>query len=101
MAYTTTVTSKGQLTLPAEFRRLLNIQPGERLKLELRGDEVVVQKDDWLNSLHKLQAKNQAHLRERNIAAATDEELDLAIDAAAEKAAAARYRGVGAIGEKP
>jgi len=39
---TTTVSSKGQLVLPAEVRRQLRIAKGERLSVEVRGDSVVL-----------------------------------------------------------
>jgi len=39
---TVTVSSKGQLVLPAEVRRQLRIGRGERLSVEVRGDSVVL-----------------------------------------------------------
>ena len=39
MGYFTTVTSKGQVTLPAKLRKALGIQPGDRIELTLEGDE--------------------------------------------------------------
>jgi len=33
-----TMTSKGQLTLPAEIRRKLNLKPGDKLDFRLRDD---------------------------------------------------------------
>jgi AbrB family looped-hinge helix DNA binding protein len=90
MIYSTTVTSKGQVTLPAAFRRKLGIKPGERLKVELQGDSVVVHKDDWLSSLKKLQAKNRTYLKKHNVPILADNELDNAIDDASQQAALAR-----------
>ena len=37
---TASVTSKGQVTIPARIRDLLEIQPGDRLFFESRGQEV-------------------------------------------------------------
>ncbi|HVU25459.1 MAG TPA: AbrB/MazE/SpoVT family DNA-binding domain-containing protein [Opitutus sp.] len=37
---TTTLSSKGQLVLPAAARRKLRLSPGERLSVELRDDGV-------------------------------------------------------------
>jgi AbrB family looped-hinge helix DNA binding protein len=38
----TTLSSKGQLVLPAEVRRKLRLAKGERLSIEVRGDSVVL-----------------------------------------------------------
>ncbi len=38
----TTLSSKGQLVLPASVRRQLGLAKGERLSVELRGDSVVL-----------------------------------------------------------
>lgn len=37
---TASVTSKGQVTIPAKIRQLLSIQPGDRLFFESAGQEV-------------------------------------------------------------
>lgn len=91
MTYKTTITSKGQMTLPASFRRKLGIKPGEQLSVNMQGNKVVVEKIDWLSNLRKLQAKNQTHMRKHGIKPMTDEELDNAINDAAEQAAIERY----------
>ncbi len=36
-----TVTSKGQTTIPAEVREALRIRPGGRLQCEVKGDHVL------------------------------------------------------------
>lgn len=38
--YTTTVTSKGQVTIPGELRRALNIKPKDRVAFELADGEI-------------------------------------------------------------
>jgi len=38
----TTLSSKGQLVLPAQVRRQLRLAQGERLSVEVRGDSVVL-----------------------------------------------------------
>lgn len=38
----TTLSSKGQLVLPARVRRQLGLAQGERLTIEVRGDELVL-----------------------------------------------------------
>ena len=37
-----TLTSKGQTTIPAEIREKLEMKPGDRLLYELQGDKIVV-----------------------------------------------------------
>ncbi|MDR1426530.1 MAG: AbrB/MazE/SpoVT family DNA-binding domain-containing protein [Bifidobacteriaceae bacterium] len=37
-----TVTSKGQITLPVDFRRALSLEPGLRVAITLDGDRVVI-----------------------------------------------------------
>ena len=41
MSYLATVTSKGQMTLPAKLRSELGINPGDRVELTLTGDGAV------------------------------------------------------------
>ena len=38
--YTTTVTERGQVTLPAHVRRLLGVKPKEQVTFEVEGDEI-------------------------------------------------------------
>lgn len=37
-----TITSKGQTTLPAPIRRALNLKEGDRIVYEIQGDSVVI-----------------------------------------------------------
>jgi len=92
MTYSTTLTSKGQMTLPAPFRKKLGLRPGEEVLVELRGNEVVIQKNNWLENLRRIQEQNRAQMKKRGIKPLTDEELDNAINDAAEKAVAEKYQ---------
>lgn len=40
--YSSTLTSKGQSTIPSPIREFLNLKPGQRVIYEKRGDEVVL-----------------------------------------------------------
>ena len=42
MQYITTITQKGQATIPVYIRRKLRVKSGEKVVFEERGDEVVV-----------------------------------------------------------
>ncbi len=92
MTYSTTLTSKGQMTLPAAFRKKLGLKPGEQVLVEMRGDEVIIQKNNWFENLRKVQQENRAAMKQQGIKPFSDEALDKAIDAAAEKAALDRYQ---------
>jgi len=43
MIYTATVSSKGQITLPAELRRQLNLHAGSKVNIEARDNTLVFQ----------------------------------------------------------
>lgn len=92
MTYSITLTSKGQMTLPVSFRKKLGVKPGEHVLVEMRGNEVIVQKNNWLENLRKIQADNQSYLKTHNIKPLSDEELDIAINTSAEEGATASYR---------
>ena len=38
----TTITSKGQITLPAEARRVLGLRPGQKVGVRIEGDHLVI-----------------------------------------------------------
>ena len=40
--YSSTITSKGQATIPAPIRKLLELQPGQRIIFEENGQGVVI-----------------------------------------------------------
>lgn len=44
MTATTTVTRKGQITIPIDIRRALEMNVGDRLVVEQRGDAVLLRK---------------------------------------------------------
>ena len=46
-----TVTSKGQTTIPGEIRKALRIKPGDRLEYFTQGDEVTIRVHPGIRSL--------------------------------------------------
>lgn len=90
MTYYSSVTSKGQLTLPAEIRKKLNIKPGQRVEVRLGpgGNAEVVKPVD----IEDLRKRTAAHLKKHNIKPLTDEELDEAIDKSFTETAIKRYK---------
>ena len=91
MTYSTTVTSKGQMTIPASFRKQLGVKPGERVLIKMHGGKVVIEKDSWRENLRRVQKENLAVMKQRGIKPLINEELDDAINAAAEQAAMDRH----------
>ena len=91
MTYSTTLTSKGQMTIPAAFRNKLGVKPGERVVIKMQEGKVIIQKDNWRDDLKALQDENRSYLKQHGIKPLTDEELDDAINTAAEQAALERY----------
>lgn len=92
MTYQTTMTSKGQVTIPADIRRKLGLKPGQSIQFEFRGDEAVVKAQTWQADLDKLQKKLATHMKKHGITPLSNTELDDAINKAAEMAALERYQ---------
>lgn len=63
IAYTT-ITSKGQITLPVEARRALGLRPGQKVAVRVDGDHLVIDPPADLASL-------RSRLREEAEAAGT------------------------------
>lgn len=60
VAYTT-ITSKGQITLPAEARRALGLRPGQKVAVRLEGDHLVVDPPHDLESIRtRIRAEAEA-----------------------------------------
>ena len=54
-----TVTSKGQTTIPGKIRKALRIQPGDKLEYVVEGDHVTVRVHLGTRSLKGLLASNK------------------------------------------
>lgn len=93
MTRSTILTSKGQMTIPAIFRKKLGIKPGERVLVEMQGNKVIVQKNNWREQLRQVQTQSLEHMKKHNIKPLSDEDLDDAINEAAQAAAIERYEG--------
>jgi AbrB family looped-hinge helix DNA binding protein len=88
-----TLTSKGQVTIPVDIRRKLGLKPGESVHFKLAKDnKVVIEKNDWRRDLDELYKETAEHLKKHNIKPLSDEELDNAVDAAAQQAAIERNK---------
>jgi AbrB family looped-hinge helix DNA binding protein len=55
MTYKTTMTSKGQITIPADVRRSLVLQPGDSVVIDFTKDgNAVIKKNDWKQGLAEI-----------------------------------------------
>ena len=60
-----TVSTKGQITLPAEMRRRLKIKPGDRIILEKAGDSILIKKANDFFELEGFLGPAQSAVEER------------------------------------
>ena len=54
-----TVTKKGQTTIPGAIREALRIQPGDRLQYEVDGDQVTLRKHPGVMALKGILSSNK------------------------------------------
>ncbi len=54
-----TVTSKGQTTIPEKIRKALRIKPGDRLEYEVEGDRATIRVHPGIRSLRGVLASNK------------------------------------------
>jgi antitoxin PrlF len=75
-----TVTSKGQTTIPEKIRKALGIKPGDRLEYEVEGERATIRVHPGLRSLKGVLASSKgkrmkfAEIREAAAKAARDEQ---------------------------
>lgn len=91
MVYTTTVTSKGTITLPAHVRRDLKIKPGDRLTVDRKGDVITVKPDTYKEELAELRTQAQAHLKKRGLYGLSLEDIKKRADEAKLKEYVGKY----------
>lgn len=66
MTYSSTVTSKGTITLPADVRKALHITPGQQVDIEFveASNKLTIKVPLTIDELRK---RNQAHLKKMGI----------------------------------
>ena len=93
MTYSTTMTSKGQITVPAPIRKKLGLQPGSSINIKLKGNTAVVELNDWQKGLAEVRAEITAHMKKHGIKPPkTDEDFRHIREKAHEAAAQDRLR---------
>lgn len=61
----TTITQKGQVTIPVNIRKKLGVETGQRVVFEERGDEVVVKAvPDFLSLMGSIKTNKKYNKRE-------------------------------------
>lgn len=75
MTYTTTISSKGQITLPAAIRRQLNVRLGDRLQVNYVQGKAVIQRDNYDERLAAVRAHAKKHLEARGLSGLSIEEI--------------------------
>lgn len=83
MVYTSVITSKGTITLPASLRRKLGLAEGDTVEISLHGNEIVVKPrngwDEFFENTHELGKKARAMIAEGKASALlTNEEIERA-----------------------
>lgn len=75
MVYSSTVTSKGTITLPADVRKALSITPGQRVDIELieASNKITIKVPISIDELRK---RNRVHLRNMGIEYKPGEPID-------------------------
>ncbi len=73
---TTTVTIKGQVTVPAAIRRKLGIHTSDTLHIREERGKIILEKDDYWSEFERLQEKVQKHRKKKGITPLTDAEID-------------------------
>ncbi|MCL2882775.1 MAG: AbrB/MazE/SpoVT family DNA-binding domain-containing protein [Coriobacteriia bacterium] len=69
MTHYSTITSKGQLTLPAEFRRALNLVIGQKVAITLENDTLILKSP---GSIDAIRAQLQEEMRQKGTLHATE-----------------------------
>lgn len=82
MTYTATLSSKGQITLPAQIRRSLKLQPGDKITIVKRGDVAELKPSTYDEELGELRKKAQAHMKQHGTWGASWDEVRAHTDAA-------------------
>jgi AbrB family looped-hinge helix DNA binding protein len=92
MTYTSVMTSKGTITVPAELRKKFGLKPGDAVAFSAESRQHGITIKPTM-SWEELQKKNQAVLKRHNIKPLSDEQLKSTAETAHIKEAAQRYRG--------
>jgi AbrB family looped-hinge helix DNA binding protein len=74
--HSTTVTTKGQVVIPEEIRKLLHISPGTKIQVTVENGKIVMQIDDYQQKLQSFRSKVKTHLKAKKLSSVTDEQMN-------------------------
>jgi len=94
MNYTATISSKGQITIPAKIRRSLNLDVGDRITITKHGDKVTIVPDSYDERLADLRRRTAEHLRVSKIKPLQVDEMDKIINDSWAKADVDSYKNL-------
>lgn len=90
MTYTSTITTKGQVTIPVELRNKLRIRESDKVSFEQKGDTIIIRAGvDSL--LKKARADSQAHLKKKGLQNLSEAELKRRLDRSKKEYYAKKY----------
>lgn len=81
-SFTTTMTSKGQVTVPVEVRRELGFHPSDTVRVRAEKGRVVMEKNDYWQEFARLQKKVQKHRKAKGITSLSVREIEALRDQA-------------------
>jgi len=87
MQYTSTMTSKGQVTVPAAIRKKLGLKPGQQVRFTALAGKVTLEQDDWRSELEVLGSEVREHMQTKGLRPLSDQDLNQARVEANEQAA--------------
>ena len=67
MEYITTISSKGQITLPVTIRRQLNIHSGDRFRVVKKCPAIAIMADTYKEELDELRRQAQVHIKKHGL----------------------------------
>lgn len=73
MTYSTTITSKGQITLPVILRQQLKLLPGRKVTVKLHGKQLII---DAPIDINDIRMRNQAHMQQNQGIDISDRAID-------------------------
>jgi AbrB family looped-hinge helix DNA binding protein len=82
MEHTATISSKGQITLPAEIRRGLNLRPGDKITIVKRGGSAEIKPSTYDQELAELRARIEKEVKAKGLWGKPWEEVRAAAEAA-------------------
>lgn len=91
MTYTATISSKGQITLPAAIRRSLKLRPGDKITIVKHKESAEIKVSSYNEELDELRKQAELHMKRNGTWGTPWEEARKHADEARLKAYEAKY----------